>query len=409
VSGLDLAVADNGRAVLAWERRTAQGTAIAAREFVPDRGWGPEERTAIGLPRVALPRVAIDGAGNATLVWTSFDEGQSRIGLRRLRVDAGWEPAETLAVTSAGSVLSAMNHRGDTALLWSDSNQLFMRIDRAGGRGVPEVIETAFGDTLGPVAVGLDESGGAIAVWRAHFSTVPHGSATLFARAFLPGSGWTPPVGRAGGWDVYASNLAVNAAGDALMLWQGFVAVSTAVRADRYQKGEGWRAETLEPPRLLIGPVGLDAQGNGWAVFPGSDTDAAPLPDRLMAQRLESMSGWQPPVTVSRPGDTDVREPDLAVAPRGEAVALWTAARGSKRALLASRFSAGGWEPPDLLVERNVTDCGIDRGGSGVLAPRVGLDGSGNAVAAWIEWDCSNATVWTSRRAAGAGTATVPR
>src|SRR5687768_13398987 len=85
------------------------------------------------------------------------------------------------------------------------------------------------GGTVRPVAIGLDESGGAIAVWSTHVSTGPRGRETLFARAFLPGSGWTVPVARAGGWTVSASNLAVDSAGDALMLWQVLVGVSTAV------------------------------------------------------------------------------------------------------------------------------------------------------------------------------------
>jgi hypothetical protein len=50
-------------------------------------------------------------------------------------------------------------------------------------------------------------------------------------------------------------------------------------------------------------------------------------------------------------------------------------------------------------VEREACACGANPATTGVYGPQVGVDGTGNAVAAWIEWDCSNATVWSSRLA----------
>jgi hypothetical protein len=236
-----------------------------------------------------------------------------------------------------------------------------------------------------------------IVVWNRQFLAVPHGAASLVARDFTPGAGWGAPDVRAGGWGVAVSNLAVTPSGEAVLLWASFVAVNLGVKADRFRPSVGWQNEPLEPLRVAIGPVGLDDQGNGWTVYPGLSADSNRPPDRLIAQRRDVASGWQTPQTVSHPGVTVGQGETLAVSPSGTAVVLWTEKHGTRQALLASTSTGLAWEPPQSLVEREARACGANPATTGVYGPQVGVDGTGNAVAAWIEWDCSNATVWSSR------------
>jgi hypothetical protein len=396
-SGLVLAVAGNGHAVAAWAQADGAARTAFARELVPGQGWGPLET--LGGSRRSLygPLVAMDASGNAIATWTGYDDREAHAEVRRWRPGAGWSAAETLPTVS-GSAVVAMSRGGDAALVWSESNRLFVRVDARGSPGVPRQIDRGTGDSLAPVGAGLTEDGTVVAVWAENHLTVPaHGLQVLVARVLTAGGGLGALAVVGGGWFVETSNLSVSPRGDALLLRQGVSAARGPVHAESLLRLGGWTTDSVEPQTYRVGRTGLDAQGRGWIVFPEAGIDSGEEPNTLAARRWMESAGWAPPETIARSG-TAIAALDLAVAPDGTGVMVWTANVGAKRALLASRSAPGReWGPPEAIVEPEGTACVPGQGFP--RSPRVGLDDAGNATVVWIAPDCSTGSValWTSR------------
>ena len=116
--------------------------------------------------------------------------------------------------------------------------------------------------------------------------------------------------------------------------------------------------------------VGFDAQHTATAVWlrMGGQNGVVQAADRLAG------GTWKSPVDVSTPGE-DASVPDAAFDPNGDGVAIWLAGTGSSQVVrTAFRAAGGAWQAPvDLSPAGSVT------------VPHAGLDGQGNAVAAWVE------------------------
>jgi hypothetical protein len=394
-TGLALAVAGSGHAVAAWAQVDGAVRKAFARELVPGQGWGPLET--LGGSRASLygPGIAIDASGNAIATWTSYDSREARVEVSRWSPGAGWTAAETLP-TASGWGAVAMNRGGSAAIVWSESNRLFARVDGAGSRGQVRQIDRGAGNTAGPVGVGLTEDGALVVAWVENYLTM-HGEQFLMARTLTSGGSQGAPAGLGGGWSTSTSNLAVSARGEALFLWQGFRVASGPVQADSLPGlAGGWTIDSVEPQTYRVGRAGLDAQGRGWIAFPVAGEDPREDANALAVRRWTGSAGWAPPQAIERAG-TAITDLDLAVAPDGTAVMVWTANNGARRVLLASRSAAGRWGPPEVIVEQDSTACVPGHGYP--RSPHVGLDDAGNATVIWTAPDCSTGGValWTSR------------
>ncbi|HXB66018.1 MAG TPA: PKD domain-containing protein [Solirubrobacteraceae bacterium] len=219
-----IAVDERGDAIVAWTRENGTENVVQA-SFRPAGGhFG----AAVSLPtksgNTMHPEVAIDAAGDATVVWERFD-GAEEI------VEAATRPAATGAFTapvelasSSGNPMEpavAMNAAGDTAVAWVSP-------------GVSEVIQAATrpaGGSFGKPAnltgdvteakqpqVALDGQGEATVVWTAHF-VVEYATGTkagVFSVARgLAFEGWYPSVAEDAAGDTlvgYATLFGLDAA-----------------------------------------------------------------------------------------------------------------------------------------------------------------------------------------------------
>jgi hypothetical protein len=148
------------------------------------------------------------------------------------------------------------------------------------------------------------------------------------------------------------------------------------------------------PPTSLSGSgqnasqarVGLDDRGNAvaaWTRFDGADPDDPNDPsdsfccDRIQAAVAAPGAGFGPAQTLSDPGQS-ASEPQLAVDPNGNAVAVWTRFNGTKLVIqAAARAPGGSFGPPQTISDPAQEAFG----------PQVSIDAAGNATAIWSRFD----------------------
>jgi hypothetical protein len=225
----------------------------------------------------------------------------------------------------------------------------------------------------------------------------------LFATSALAAAGWQEPIdlsAPASGAD--EPQLAVDPSGDAVAVWDLVQGSTGVVQAAFRPAGGTWQpAVDLSAPdhSSLHARVAIDALGDAIAVWGHYDGTA------LVIQSSVRPSGgsWQAPATLTT-DDREAQEPDVALDPHGDAVAVWRRSDGSEAVAQSSYRPAGSgaWQPAvDLSLP-----------GQNAHAPEVQLDQQGNAVAVWeygfrecseLEPECANPVIQSSYRAASTG------
>lgn len=83
----------------------------------------------------------------------------------------------------------------------------------------------------------------------------------------------------------------------------------------------------------------------------------------------------------------DAIEPQVAFAPNGDGLAVWTQKNGTAGQIFASSYIAGVWQAPRRLDTTAVPKAS---------KPQLGVDKNGNAVATWTHTDNADGGVWIS-------------
>jgi PKD domain len=98
----------------------------------------------------------------------------------------------------------------------------------------------------------------------------------------------------------------------------------------------------------------------------------------LVASPASAAPAWLPPVDLSPPG-SEASQPQVAVDPAGNAVAIWQRSGGPSGAIVesASRPVGGSWSQPTKLSAPEADPFG----------PQLAVDPQGNAVAIWFDFN----------------------
>jgi hypothetical protein len=316
------------------------GFAAAPADAAP-RWLAPTDLSAVGRD-AEEPQVAVDPAGDAVAVWTRFDGAHTIVQAAIRQAGGSWVPSGNLSVP---------------------------------GRDAEEP------------EVGIDAAGNAIAVWRRH-----DGSKYIVQSATRPAGGaWQGPVDLSvAGETAKEPALAVDAAGDAVAIWARFDGLDFAVQAAAKPAGGAWQGaldlsvagQDAKEPQVAIGPS-ADALAV-WSRYDGS---------RFVVQSARRLAGaWEKPLDVSVAGQ-NAEEPQLALDPAGNAVAVWSRFDGAKDIVQAAVGSGGGgaWGLP----------ADLSAAGQNAEEPQVAVDPAGNAVAVWTRRSSPTDVVQSSRRPAG--------
>ena len=241
------------------------------------------------------PKIAIDGNGNAIVVWQLFVDG------------ATWN--------------IYANRYSSLSKTWSGP---FLLENNPGTAEVPDI--------------GMDENGNAIVVWQ---HTMP--GDTRF-------------------------HIWANRYSSATQAWSG------AIQLENNQAGAAQNAH-----------VAMDKYGNATTVWMQSDGTR----DNIWANRFSvTTNTWSVPFLLENDNGT-AKFPQIAMDENGNAITVWMQSDGTRDNIWANRFSVttNTWMGA-FLLESN--DGGTD-------IPQISMDGNGNAIAAWSQFDGSRYSIWANR------------
>jgi Divergent InlB B-repeat domain len=231
-------------------------------------------------------------------------------------------------------------------------------------------------DGAGDARVGIDAAGMATAIWL----QVDPGTSrrSVWASRRPVGGTWSAPaLLESSDIDFIEAELAVDASsGRAMAVWRG--GTVQEVYARPADAAGAWGTTTRingAGNNVLDLQVGIDANGNAVAVW--TQTPTGPLQaSRVWSNRYSSASGWGSAQTVSVL-NTDVLDldPSLSVSASGRAFVVWT--RNGSGVMASHAEPNGAWTDAAVLAAGQVS--------TGVGAPHVISDASGNAMAVWAQ------------------------
>ena len=278
--------------------------------------------------------------------------------------DAEWETPAAIETDDTGNAQQpsiAVNAAGEAVAVWMQPgggvgiNIWANRFTPAGGWGTAQRISDGQGGAQGAQAVAIDASGHAIAVWQQ--------ADDIWANRYTPGNGWgTPVVIDVGSGSAGNPQIGMDASGNALVVWWQRAGGRINVEAARYIVGAGWgNPATLDSddtgdvsaPQVAVNAAGNAVVAWAWA----ADTGGGNYVYNVWATRYLPGIGWGN----AEPLDSNnVQQPNLsphvAVGASQSAIVVWHRRDSGIDHVKSSHYSAGGGLGP---VAR-------DRSGGGV-------------------------------------------
>jgi hypothetical protein len=262
----------------------------------------------------------------------------------------------------------------------------------ASGWGLAVPLETQDGSVDSP-QVAVDNSGNAIAVWNqfdgAHQS--------VWANRYVALTGWDTPTLLELDDTSHAvyPQVAMDAAGDAVVVWLRDTGATVELWSNRYVAGSGWGAATQVDTNATGGPencqIAIDDSGNALAVWDQGDGARY----NIWANWYAPGTGWGTAMLIETDDAGSDIAPQVAVDGDGNAVAVWRQSDGTRTNIWANRYPAGTrWGTAELIETDDAGDA---------TYPTVGVDGSGNAVAVWEQSNGSRTNVWANQYVMRAG------
>jgi len=219
-----VAADERGDAIVAWTRSNGADEIVQA-SFRPAGGsFGPTVSLSAAGGNAAAPKVAIDAAGNAIVVWER-NNGANEVVEEATRSAAigKFAPVGVLSNPAEGAIQPsvAMNAEGDTAVVWvrlGASNVTQATVRPAGGTFSAPANLSGEGFNADHPQVALDGRGDPTVVWARQLGfelVVEYASGT-------PVASFSPPMGLA--FEAWYPSIAEDAAGDTLV---GYATVRT--------------------------------------------------------------------------------------------------------------------------------------------------------------------------------------
>jgi hypothetical protein len=373
-----------GDAVVVWRASGAHPTIEAA---VRPAGGIFDAPQTISDPAAysGSPDVAIDDQGDAVAVWLHFD-GAS------LRVQAAYRPAggsygapQTLSPAGyqAATPRVAMDGAGDAAIVWSISSGLSSEIQSAqaapGGVFQAAVALSGFTSLASVPQVALDSHGDTLAVWDGW-----DGANIRIQEALRPagGSFGTPQSLSPVGYNADAPQVAFDAGGDALAVWRfdGSPA-STIQGAYRPSGGDFGFDQAVSTPSTYpaqVPQVAFDGQSEGVVVW---QQDDGTYPRVYASVRSAGPSGTFSTPSTLDPGGQEALEPRIAGDGLSATVVSWKTFNGATNSTQAAVRAAAGSFGAATTVSAAAPQEGV---------PAVGVDAQGNGIAVWSRANGAN-------------------
>jgi hypothetical protein len=365
-----VAMSSSGVALVMWQGMDGSDPSMWSNRYRPDFGWTVPDVIENNTGLAQAPALAIDGSGAGMAAWMQDVGAIPTIWTNRSFVDsASWDGASARTTTTADAPSIAANTSGFVILAWRATDGVFAtRFDPATGWSSPELVGASGGKPL----VAIDDAGNALVAWDTVVYQPEHIS-RVWANRYAVGGGWeTPTMLVSNDADAVVTSLAMNRAGDAVVMTYEFTQlIGNSVFATFFDRATGWQAHTLVQQRLAdVATAAIDDEGNvlaAWRVMDGV------RPEVQAAYRPHG-GGWGEAVVIGAAQDEAGRGEEervsLAFHADGRAHAAWAQANGA----WVNRFTpAIGWD-----------DARVLRAGETTL-PLLGVDGADRTMAVWAE------------------------
>ena len=369
----EIAVNPAGDAVAIWPRNTGGETVLETLERPAGHDWS--DPVVISAPGEEVPsnvQIGLDAVGNSVAVWSVFDSGGA---IRTASRPAGgeWSAPEDLFVGNGRTPQLAMNAAGDAVAVWSgfdgvDDEVTWVAVRPAGGDwSAPEELSVADeSDGFFP-QVAIDAAGNAIAVWQRF--DLPQDAVQAAVRP--AGGDWSAPdTISETGEDARSPRIAMNAAGAAVAAWS---LIGGGIRAATRPAGGDWSAVEDVSAAGFESELAIDSSGTAFALWPGPGS--SDHSDQVLRIATRSPGGgWSAPAELSAEFD-GFQSYDLEASAAG-ILATWTWDQGTpeKNGIQAAiRPPGGSWAAPEEISAE----------GENSGLPKLGFDAEGNAIAIW--------------------------
>ncbi len=288
-------------------------------------------------------RLAVASDGRALLAWT----GGAHVWTASSADGVAWTAPEQLddAVSRAGLAALALSPSGRAAVVWraeeaapADHFKVRLRSPTSGWLASSQPVDGLTSDGSGG-AVAVNDAGHVVAV-----STRYDVSGHVWVRSYTEASGWAPAATRLDDQAGYSNfpDAALDAAGNATVVWEQWDGVRNQALARRAAAGGGWDAaptplDGAGDPSAGRVRVALGAGGDGLAYWTLDDRTG------VRARRLVG-GAWQPVETVAE--GASIYEAEARVAPDGRIVVAWTDGQDVR----VRTFAGGAWDAAATLV-----------------------------------------------------------
>ena len=333
------------------------------------------------------PRIAVDEDGNTIAVWTQYDSA-ARYGVwtNRYTAQRGWGTPQPLNTNpgQASDVQLAINAHGDAVAVWmqySDTvagkvNIWANRFSVQSGWQQAQQIQDDNTNAYFP-KVAIDQAGNAIVVWSQNDGA--HDRTHIYANRFEVSEGWGAGMLIQSDNTTLASEpeIAMDAVGNASVVWTQFDAAAGGIWTNRYTAGAGWAvAQSItSDSRARTPAIAVDNQNGALAAW--LLPDSATYQSNVYASRYTGR--WDAPVRVQRNTAATGRAVQLAIDGAGNGIALWQEQQldATSGAIIAT-VHASNYAP------RSAWEAAQNIGASAEYAsPALAMDNRGNAIAVW--------------------------
>jgi hypothetical protein len=260
----------------------------------------------------------------------------------------------------------------------------------------PTRIEPVGPTTAERPRVVVDALGNAFAVWQRRDGL----TRSVWANRYVLGTGWgtAAQISVVGSTESSANlpEIAVDASGNATVVWEQSDNGLSSIWSNRYVNGTGWGTATQIQTRTAVTGdaftphIAVDALGNAlavWEQFEGGIFE-------IWSNRYTAGATWGTAVPVeTNPGSASSARVAFDET-TGRAFAVWRQGSGTCLCVWSSQFTTGaGWSTPKMIAN-----------GSAMTAPtpQIAVDGFGSAYAVWTESDdAQHFDVWSNRFTGG--------
>jgi hypothetical protein len=332
-----LALAPNGDGVAVWEQSDGVRFNVYANRLTMGVWGGVELIETVNTGNASDPQVAVDPNGDAVVVWHQYDGTRYNLYARRL-ISGDWAAPELLesAVGTCRYAQVAVTPNGDAVVVWQQtdagSESIYANRLTSGAWSGAELLEPYAGDGYSPeIAVGLN--GDALAVWQQFDDG---GERSIYANQLISGAwaGVEPLETEAG--SAIQPQVAIDPSGDAVVVWRQSDGSTYNIYANRLVSG-AWvgreLVETNDPGYAYPAQLAVDASGDAVVVWFHEDA----LADNIYANRL-SAGVWRNAELLETDDTGDAGWPEIAVDPNGDAVVVWQQFDGVADSVYANRL-----------------------------------------------------------------------